>query len=160
MKGLTGEQPASVIAERSAQSLQPGAACYVPPRTGAAICSGTGCVNPVVPFWKGGNSSGALLLSQIAEAQRCSATRVAAENLERAANLNRGLPESQRIANVGAGCLVGPTEIEDTRFQQYFRRRDPAACPPVSVKALNATMPHAQSQGPCVNVIGISRHLP
>jgi hypothetical protein len=103
------------------------------------IGAGQCCTMPPLVRRAGGTSSGAYLLTRMAELEVCSAQ----QNL--ALKKLRGIP----------GCPPVSTNPQ-LRFAAYARRSAANLCPDIRT---NAGVPHAVD-GPCTNVIGIVQTWP
>ena len=103
------------------------------------IGAGQCCTTPPLVRRPGGTSSGAYLLSRMAELEICAAQ----QNL--ALKKLRGIP----------GCPPVSTNPQ-LRFAAYARRSAVNLCPDIRT---NAGVPHAVN-GPCTNVIGIVQTWP
>lgn len=140
----------SVLTERAAKET---VRCSVLPR-GAG--QNGACPTPTfvsVPTGRGGNSSQAYLLGQL-------------QNLALCGGLvqTTGTPSSYGALQIP---VVNPCSLDglqnskyatsESRFQMYNRRQNPVICPPMTTAEINSTMPHAQSQRFCTNIVGFTQ---
>lgn len=116
---------------------------------------GTTCNAPIIPVYKGGVSSGALLSKQIQECQATDFQR----NLT--AYKRKPIPGSLQIFQRQSGNTAQSHETRGVdwppvRFQQYLPYIPP---PPPAPIIYNAGVP-IPSLGPCTNVVGVAVSTP
>jgi hypothetical protein len=56
-----------------------------------------------------------------------------------------------------AGVSANKYATSESRFQIYNKRQNPVVCPPMTTAELNSTMPRAQSQRYCNNIVGFTQ---